>query len=53
MNKKEYMKPAMQVVELNNKCAILAGSPEAHDEPGGSGQFAREFGGWDDDWDEE
>lgn len=27
MTKKEYMKPTMQVVELQHNCQILAGSP--------------------------
>ena len=26
MNKKEYMKPSMRVVEIQNSCQILAGS---------------------------
>jgi len=29
MNKKEYQKPTMQVVELQNKCQILSGSVQA------------------------
>ena len=28
MNKKEYMKPSMKVVELQHKCHILVGSVE-------------------------
>ena len=30
MIKKEYMKPTMQVVELQQKCQILAGSADAN-----------------------
>ncbi len=30
MIKKEYMKPTMQVVELQHKCQILAGSADAN-----------------------
>ena len=30
MIKKEYMKPTMQVVELQHKCQILAGSVDAN-----------------------
>lgn len=30
MTKKEYMKPTMQVVELQHKCQILAGSLDAY-----------------------
>ena len=30
MIKKEYMKPTMQVVELQHKCQILAGSLDAN-----------------------
>ena len=30
MIKKEYMKPTMQVVELQHKCQILAGSADAY-----------------------
>ena len=48
MNKKVYMKPAMQVVKIQKQYTILAGSPDAHDEVGGSGQFSRSFDGWDD-----
>ena len=59
--KKVYVKPAMQVMELHNRHAILAGSPDAHDEQGGSGQYAPEFnwqekallfGGWDVEWED-
>ena len=28
MNKKEYMKPSMKVVELQHKCQLLVGSVE-------------------------
>lgn len=27
MKRRDYMKPAMQVVELKHQCCILAGSP--------------------------
>ena len=30
MNKKEYMKPSMKVVELQHKCHILVGSIESN-----------------------
>ena len=30
MNKKAYMKPTMQTVELNNKTMILTGSPDEY-----------------------
>ena len=30
MIKKEYMKPSMEVVELQQKCQILAGSADAN-----------------------
>ena len=30
MIKKEYMKPTMQVVELQHKCQILAGSADVN-----------------------
>lgn len=30
MTKKEYMKPAMQLVDLQHKCQILAGSRDAY-----------------------
>lgn len=30
MIKKEYMKPTMQVVELQHKCQILAGNADAN-----------------------
>ena len=55
--KKEYMKPQMQAVKIQQQHHILAGSPGAHDQVGGSGQFARRRDGWDeeddeDDWDE-
>jgi len=33
--KKNYMKPNMMVVELNDKSLILCGSPETPEEPGG------------------
>ena len=29
MTKKEYMKPSVKVVELQQNCQILAGSPDA------------------------
>lgn len=46
--KKTYMKPAMQVVKIQQQYQILAGSPDAHEELGGSGQLSRELDGWDD-----
>ena len=30
MTKKEYMKPTMEVVELQHECQILAGSADAY-----------------------
>ena len=30
MAKKEYMKPSVKVVELQNKCQILAGSADVY-----------------------
>ena len=30
MNKKEYMKPSMKVVELQHKCQLLVGSVESN-----------------------
>ena len=30
MIKKEYMKPTMEVVELQHECQILAGSPNTY-----------------------
>lgn len=30
MTKKEYQKPAMEVIELQHKSMILAGSPDAY-----------------------
>jgi hypothetical protein len=30
MKKKEYMKPSVKVVELQEECQILAGSPDAY-----------------------
>ena len=41
--KKQYMKPAMKVYELQHRSTILAGSPTGdpqwHDEPGDGYQF--------------
>ncbi len=37
------MKPQMQVVKIQYRCHMLAGSPNAHDTVGGSGQFSPEF----------
>ena len=31
MTKKEYMKPAIQIVELKHRTTILAGSPDIYD----------------------
>ena len=31
MRKKEYMKPAIQIVELKHRTTILAGSPDIYD----------------------
>ena len=39
----------MQVVKIQHQSNILAGSPGAHDVPGGPGQFAPEFVGWDEE----
>lgn len=47
--KRQYMKPAIQLVKIQHQCQILVGSPDAHDEVGGSGQFARRFNDWDDE----
>lgn len=44
--KKQYDKPQMEVVKIQ-AMQMLAGSPDAHDEVGGNGQFAPEF-----DWDD-
>ena len=41
----------MEAVEIQHKCQILAGSPGAHEEPGGGGQFARDVLFWDDEED--
>lgn len=46
--KRQYMKPAIQLVKIQHQCQILAGSPGAHDEVG-TGQFARRFNDWDDE----
>lgn len=40
--KKQYDKPQMEVVKIQ-AMQMLAGSPDAHDEVGGNGQFAPEF----------
>lgn len=39
MKKMEYMSPEMEIIELKNKVAILAGSPsdDPGEAPGGSG----------------
>ena len=47
--KKQYMKPQMEVVKIQ-AMQILAGSPDAHDEVGGDGQFAPWFNPDSDDW---
>ena len=46
--KKEYMKPAMRVVRIQHQC-IICTSPAVHNSVGGSTQFSRSSGGWDDD----
>ena len=43
MKKIEYQAPEMEVVELNSKCALLAGSAGSETVGGGSGEFAPEF----------
>lgn len=43
MKKIEYKTPEMEIVKLNSKCALLAGSQGGENpEPGGGG-FAPEF----------
>ena len=59
--KKDYCKPTMNVVKIQHKCQILAGSVGdinggdtgiTGGGPGSGPARARSFGGWDDDWDE-
>lgn len=49
MKKIEYQTPEMEVVELNSKSALLAGSVGGETGGGGSGEFAPEFVIMDDD----
>ena len=54
MNKKTYMKPAMQVKKIQKTHIICASDPGSNDEVSDKPGYAR--GGWDDDdadWDEE
>ena len=61
MNKKAYMKPTMQTVELNNKTMILTGSPDEYgmnkklteDEEVESAWSRSNKNVWDDEEDEE
>ena len=52
--KKKYSKPTMRVVRIQHQCHILAASgPGTEDVVSTNPSYARGFGGWDDDWDEE
>ena len=60
MNKKEYKKPTMKVVQLHQRTHLLSGSVRklsgTFTKYGGGDNVdarSREFGDWDDDWDEE
>ena len=48
MNKKAYMKPAMQAVRIQHT-QMVCGSPGSHDEVSDKPSYAR--GGWGDDAD--
>ena len=52
MNKKTYMKPAMQVKNIQQTHIICASEPGSHDEVSDKPSYAR--GGWGDDadWDD-
>lgn len=54
--KRQYMKPAMQVVKIR-QTQMLCGSPGTNDEVSTNPSYARQHGGrddeWDDDWDED
>ena len=43
--KKEYKKPQMEVVKIEQIGVILEGSPGAHNGPGNGNQFAPGYGG--------
>lgn len=52
MNKKAYMKPAMQIVKIQQRNHLLTVSgPAAHDEYSYKASYSRRDSGWDDeDW---
>ena len=62
MNKKDYEKPAMRVVKIQQQAHLLAGSEVKSVSTGDTsitfggggngGARSRSFGGFDDDWDE-
>jgi hypothetical protein len=52
--KKIYMKPSTEVIIIQQTCSILVGSPDVYDQEGEKEvEFARSFGGWADDEDDD
>lgn len=41
MNKKTYIKPTVETINLEQNESLLAGSPEFHDEYSGNGGYSR------------
>ena len=51
--KKEYMKPAMRVVQVQQKFHLLEGSKVLETSVTGAYQMSRQGDDWEDDWDDE
>ena len=52
MDKKEYLKPIVETITLNQDESLLAGSPEVYDEISGNNGYSRSLEDFADDADE-
>ena len=52
MDKKEYLKPTLETITLNQDESLLAGSPEVYDEISGNNGYSRSLEDFADDADE-
>lgn len=52
MDKKEYLKPTVEMIILNQDESLLAGSPEVYDEISGNNGYSRSLEDFADDADE-
>ena len=51
MKKQEYTKPAVRVVQVQQKYHLLQGSKVYNTTKSGENQMSRQSGDWGDDWD--